>query len=82
MHMSICIYTYIFQRRLTRLFLPYDRDFGGSILLHECSGILKKCRTADAVKIISERYDNNEDFIFPCLLGRMHKADELQHYPN
>ena len=80
-----------FQRRLTKLFLPYELAFGGPIHLHEWWGILKRCRTADAVKIIkcwcngwatSKRYGNNEDFLLPCLFGCSHKADELQHYLN
>ena len=41
-----------FERRLTSLFLPYELDFQQAILLDRCWVTLKKCRVADAVKIM------------------------------
>ena len=76
-----------FQRRLNSLFHPYDLDFGSSILLQRCWGILKKCRTAEAIKVIkcwcnawatSARY--HEDVLLPCLFGCRNCTDDLRHY--
>ena len=76
-----------FKRRLTSLFQPYELDFQQAILLDRCWATLKKCRVADAVKIIktwsngwatSSRY--HEGVILPCLFGCKSCTDNLQHY--
>ena len=76
-----------FQRRLTSLFQPYELDFQQSILLDRCWGALRKCRVADAVKVIktwsngwatSSRY--HEGLILPCLFGCKSCIDCLEHY--
>ena len=76
-----------FERRLTSLFLPYELDFQQAILLDRCWVTLKKCRVADAVKIIktwsngwatSSRY--HEGLVLPCLFGCNSCSDSLEHY--
>ena len=76
-----------FERRLTSLFQPYELDFQQAILLDRCWIALKKCRVADAVKIIktwsngwatSSRY--HEGVVLPCLFGCKSCIDNLQHY--
>ena len=76
-----------FERRLTSLFQPYELDFQQAILLDRCWVALKKCRVADAVKIIktwsngwatSSRY--HEGVVLPCLFGCKSCIDNLQHY--
>ena len=76
-----------FERRLNSLFQPYELDFQQAILLDGCWGALKKCRVADAVKIIktwsngwatSSRY--HEGLILPCLFGCKSCIDCLEHY--
>ena len=69
------------------LFQPYDLDFQQATLLDRCWATVKKCRVADAVKIIktwsngwatSSRY--HEGVILPCLFGCKACTDNLQHY--
>ena len=69
------------------MFQPYELDFQQAILLDGCWGALKKCRVADAVKIIktwsngwatSSRY--HEGIILPCLFGCKACIDCLEHY--
>ena len=76
-----------FERRLTSLFQPYELDFQQAILLDRCWAVLKKCRVADAVKIIktwsngwatSSRY--HEGLVLPCLFGCNSCSDSLEHY--
>ena len=76
-----------FKRRLASLFLPYELDFQQTILLDRCWATLRKCRVADAVKIIktwsngwatSSRY--HEAVTLPCLFGCKACIDNLKHY--
>ena len=69
------------------MFQPDELDFQQAILLDRCWATLKKCRVADAVKIIktwsngwatSSRY--HEGVILPCLFGCKACTDNLQHY--
>ena len=69
------------------MFQPYELDFQQAILLDRCWIALKKCRVADAVKIIktwsngwatSSRY--HEGVVLPCLFGCKSCIDNLQHY--
>ena len=76
-----------FSRRLTSLFLPYELDFQQAILLERCWGTLKKCRVADAVKVIktwcngwATSYRYHEGVLLPCLFGCADCKDELRHY--
>ena len=68
------------------MFQPYELDFQQAIHLEWCWGALKKCRVADAVKIIkiwsngwatSSRY--HEGVLLPCLFG-CSCIDKLEHY--
>ena len=68
------------------MFQPYELDFQQAIHLDRCWGALKKCRVADAVKIIktwssgwatSSRY--HEGVLLPCLFG-CKCIDKLAHY--
>jgi hypothetical protein len=71
------------------LFQPYELDFQQAILLDRCWGTLKKCRVADAVKVIktwvngwATSYRYHEGVLLPCLFGCTDCKDELRHYFN
>ena len=69
------------------MFQPYELDFQQSILLDRCWGTLKKCRVADAVKVIktwsngwATSYRYHEGIVLPCLFGCSSCIDQLEHY--
>ena len=75
------------EKRLTKLYQPFDLDFFCSISLTASLRQLKGNRVADVLKVVktwcngwatSNRY--HEAIRLPCLFGCNHESDAMEHY--
>jgi len=75
------------EKRLAKLYQPYELDFNSSISLTASLRLLKGNRAADVLKVLktwcngwatSNRY--HEAVRLPCLFGCSHQSDVMEHY--
>ena len=77
----------IAERRLTKLFAPYELDFQHNINLPSCFAVLKELRASDSAEVLKTwlngwvtSYSMHEDVLLNCLFGCHRQPDSLHHY--